>query len=162
MTPLDLMDELKTFLEQVVKDYVLDCKISSDKIPQVVLGWLPVRTETRKNDDAGNPDFPYVVVQLETWEDKEDSSKATVSFQIGTYSKDMEGWRDTVNIMTRIRTALLYKRVIGRHFRLELPINSDLFDDQPYSYWIGAMTTNWIIPQPQEIIEEVDVIYGQG
>jgi len=153
LTPLDLMDDLKNFLEQVVHEYSLESKASPDKIPQVVLGWLPAKGETKKDDETSNPDFPYVVAQLESWDD-DDSSKATVSLQIGTYSKLMDGWRDTVNVMTRIRMALLTQRVIGKRFRLELPIHSELFDEQPYPYWIGAMTTNWTIPQPQEVIKE--------
>lgn len=150
---VSLVDELKDFVEEVVKNYSLELKDGTGKAPQVLTGYLPPKDPGRKED----PDFPFVIVRLGNGQDTQNGATATVNLIIGTYSKDStQGWKDVASIIERIRLELFRKGVIGKRYRVEYPMKFDMPEEQPYPYWIGIMTTTWAIAHP---VEEVSVLY---
>lgn len=153
MTPLELVDELAAYLPVVVADMQLEIPKKPDerRPPQVVPGWLP--TKDPKNPDRVE-DFPIVLVRFAGHDDTAPGeSTVRVHIFVGTYSESPEGWRDTVNVIERIRQAFLEKRTVAQKFRLELPMKSTVpTEEPPMPYWIGYLETRWTIAQP---IEEV-------
>ncbi|NPV30656.1 MAG: hypothetical protein HPY58_13620 [Firmicutes bacterium] len=155
MTPVLLVDALRDFIEDVVKNYWLETKKPDlNKPPQVVTGYLPPPEASREE-----PNFPFVIIRLLEGTDDQEGSTVTVKIIVGTYSEDSQnGWRDVANIIQRIRTELLRRRVIAKKYRVEYPIKFEIVEEHPYPEWIGVMTTVWAIAQP--IVEEV--FYGEG
>lgn len=148
LTPLLLLEELKLFLEGVVADYSLDTNKGQLKAPQVVEGWLP----PKESNDI--PDVPYVILRMTDGEDNSDIARTNVKILIGTYSEEVDGWKDAVNVLLRIRQQLLTVRTLGKKFRMELPLKWKLFEEQPYPIWIGEIITIWTVALPIEQVEE--------
>lgn len=155
LTPLLLLEELKLFLEGVVADYSLETNKGQLKAPQVIEGWLP----PKESNDI--PDVPYVILRMTDGEDNSDIARTNVKILIGTYSEEVDGWKDAVNVLLRIRQQLLTVRTLGKKFRMELPLKWKLFEEQPYPIWIGEITTIWAVALPIEQVEEDEYEYQE-
>ena len=152
MTPLLLIDELRLFLEDIAETYVLETGKGPSKAPQVVEGWLPPK------ESQDTPDIPYIIIRLTEGEDTNDIARTTIKILVGTYSEDNDGWKDSINILLRIRERLLTVRTIGNKFRVELPLKWKLFEEQPYPIWIGELATIWTVALPIEQVKEDDYV----
>lgn len=150
MTTIECLDAVAEYLPQVIQDFRMELPAgTSTRVPQVVKGWLPPKDP--KHPD--NEDVPYVLPRLVGHDDVDEGvSFARIHIFVGTFSEDIDGWRDIANIIERIRQAFLKNRVIGKKFRLELPMKSVIPDEQPRVHWVGWLETRWAIAQP---IEEV-------
>lgn len=150
MTPIILVDELVKFITPVVAEFDLQSNVAGvKKAPQVLAGYLKEKKPGAKQNP---PDFPYVIVRYLDDSDTEDGSVATVKIYAGTYSEDEQGgWRDALNILTRIKVALLKQRFIGGPFRIEYPVKTELPEEQPYPEWVAWLTLTVAIPH---VIEE--------
>lgn len=153
MHPVLLIDELRDYMKTVVSEFVLSTGHNHKKAPQVLDWGLPLKKSTTE------PDYPFVVVRLLGGKDADEESIAAVRIYVGTTSEDMTGYEDAVNIIIRIRNALLEKRTLAGKYRLQLPLEWDIPEEQKYPQWIGLIDTTWIIAQPVEIAEEVDYGY---
>ena len=144
MTPIELVDALVEFLKEVVKEYDLSTKVDGiSKAPDVHAGYLPPKS---KDDSA--TEFPYIIVRYLS-EDDVDADTVNVGLIIGTHSEDEQnGWRDPLNIATRIKIALKKVRYIDS-YSLSGPIKIELFEEQPFPYWFAIMDLNFNIPQVQ-------------
>jgi hypothetical protein len=150
MTPILLVDALIEFIETVVKDFELQTNVKDapPKSPQVIGGYL----HKKKPDGKQNPpDFPFVIVRYLEDDDTDEVNTAKIRIIAGTYSEDeSDGWRDCMNVITRIKVALLKQRFIGGSFKIERPIITELPEEQPYPEWVAMMTLTVTIPQVQE------------
>ncbi|MGI6436406.1 MAG: hypothetical protein ACOX0F_13855 [Syntrophomonadaceae bacterium] len=155
MNPVLLTKELCAFLETVLTEFLLETGKGQDKAPQVAEGWLPPKGSSDK------PDFPYVIVRLCEGTDSEERGQATIKIIVGTYSEEIEGWKDVGNIIMRIRNTLLITRILNNRYQLELPLKWQLFEEQPYPEWIGQITTKWTIALPIEQVKEDDYVYEE-
>jgi len=150
MTPIILVDELIKFIGPVVANFELqtNVKTAPPKAPQVIGGYLREKKPGEKQDP---PDFPYVIVRYLEDNDTDDTDIAQIRIMAGTYSEDtQDGWRDCMNVVTRIKEALLEQRYIGRAFRIEKPIRTELPEEQPFPEWVALMTVTVTMPQVQE------------
>jgi hypothetical protein len=148
MTPIVCVDDLVVFIESVVKDFVLETNTKGiRKAPQVIGGYL----EDKKPGAQQNPpDIPYVIVRYLEDNDTDESNTAQFRIIAGTYSQDEQnGWRDVVNVITRIKVALLKKKFIGA-FCIERPMRTELPEEQPFPEWVCVLTITVTMPQVQE------------
>ena len=108
-SPVDLIDSICDFLRNsMIMNMDLATKKDEEKALQVIAGYLPPKKS------VPDPDFPFVIVRIESFEDKLDGAIANINMVIGTYSEDaQDGWRDVVNITTRIWSELFRKRVVA-------------------------------------------------
>ncbi|MEF7494349.1 hypothetical protein V4V34_07150, partial [Lysinibacillus sphaericus] len=117
MLNIELLDNLVAFLNEELKEMRLSTKDENvEKAPMVYDGYLPPKaTSSRRGDDTEQEDYPFVLVRFLGEADKiYDENVAELKLVIGTYSKDEQhGWRDTLNVMNKIKISLLKKRVIG-------------------------------------------------
>lgn len=151
MTALILLEDLRTFIENAVKNFQLTSG-KSLAVPKVHTGYLPM-----KDDD--NPTFPYVIVRLTKITDAKEST-ARIIILIGTQSEDDGGYIDAWNVGERIRQALLMNRILSERFSLQLPLELESPEkEQPYPEAICWLTTLWHVPQPQNRLEEG--VYGE-
>jgi hypothetical protein len=150
MTPIELVDKLVEFIKPVVTEFELDSNVHGvKKSPQVIAGYLK---EKKPKQHQNPPDIPFVIVRYLEDTDKDDGDMATVKVIAGTYSEDeQDGWRDAMNVITRIKKALLEQRLIGGPFRVEYPIKTELPEEQPYPEWAAFLIVNVSIPH---ILEE--------
>jgi hypothetical protein len=150
MTPIDLVDELVKFIDSVVKNYNLATKINGlSKIPSVYAGDIPLSDEEDEEVLVPN-DYPFVIVRyLSDIDDLSDNDTTNIRIIIGTFSEnDQNGWRDTVNIATRIKIELKKKQTLGP-FALTGKIQTELFEEQLRPFWHAVMDLSFHIPQAQ-------------
>lgn len=124
MTPLILMDVLKEFVEECTKDMRLLVRAKSTEAPETKLRAPTVYKMDlpRKEDDLKLA--PFVVIQFITGTDQQKPAQdpksiAAVRFVVVCYCEDMgEGKMNVLNVIQRIREALLKRSVIAELFTL--------------------------------------------
>jgi len=152
MTPTELLDELKVFCETETANLLLRVKTKPSasaeieyKRPAVYKQRIPVLEDQAKK-------VPYILLQVLNGADvqqngQETSSSCNVRIIVCSYSLDSEeGAANTLNIITRLRTALLKKRVIGQYFSLVLPLEYILYPDDTAPYFMGELASSWTMP----------------
>ncbi len=153
MVELELCRALRAFIEDAVKDLVLPVKDEEEgRTPTVFNGYLPAK----KPGDRGEVEkkyFPFIVVRPDEGESDRDSTRVTVSIIFGAYSKEDDGYEHCLNMMTRVRDALMampFETLAGR-YQLRDSITWANFPDQPWPYWQVDMKTQWLINSPQPV-----------
>ncbi|CEG29800.1 hypothetical protein [Bacillus sp. B-jedd] len=147
MTPIELVDALVTFIEKAVKDYNLATKVNGVmKVPAVYAGYLP--PEDDEEEPLKPADYPFVIVRfLSDTDDIGEDETTNIGLIIGTYSDDdQNGWRDALNIATRIKIELKKNPLIGP-FSLTGKIRTDIFEEQLRPFWHATMDLNFHVPQ---------------
>jgi hypothetical protein len=145
MTPIVLLEQLKLFTEAHTADLLLPVRPESGeelsyRAAEVHLMRLPEKGHATKK-------APYVLLQLVTGSDELDEGKCFVRVIACVYSDDeSEGAMLLLNLITRIRAALLEWRVVGGQFALQMPLEYVLYTDDTAPYFLGEMSTNWSIP----------------
>ncbi|MEZ3437606.1 MAG: hypothetical protein K1W18_01840 [Oscillospiraceae bacterium] len=166
MTPIELLYELKRFIEEQTKDIILSVRPVKNKV-------IPEPSDKKKTSSADEepltraaevhlmrlPDkdaetnrIPYILLQLLTGIDEQEQGKdpdsaCRIRIVVATYSEDgSAGSMDLLNVITRIRVALLKKGVIGKQFTLRKPLEYTIYPDETGTYYLGEMLTIWGIP----------------
>jgi len=114
----------------------------------------------KRADDASEvgPKFPIVLVRPRSCTDDNDENGAQrsivqVDFAIGVRRLDNDGYADVTAIVERIRTDLLRSPTIESRARLELPLDSEIGDDDSFPQWFGVVSAKFNIPQPVEEVQ---------
>ena len=174
MTPIILLEQLSEFIQAETKDIILPVRIvknkklpddSSDDAPdeQITARAAEVHLMRLPDKDAEINRIPYVVLQYLTGKDEHTSSvgedsSCNVRIIVATYSKnDSEGSLDVLNVLTRIRIALLRAGVIGSQFLLKKPLEILVYPDDTQPYFFGELMTVWEMPLIQR-----EVIFNHG
>lgn len=155
MDRVTLLDQLKAFTEETIKDLILPVRQQKeDKAPpepraaQVYRMRLPDGTAAFKK-------APYIIHQIITGSDQQPGgqrleSKAQVRSIFCVYSEnEEEGALMLLNLMERLRIELLRKVVIGRQFELDLDTGLEylLYPDDTAPYFAGEMVSMWKLPE---------------
>lgn len=154
MHSLDITDALVEFLSEALSEMRLQTKDENVwKAPMIFDGYLPPKqnTRARRGEEVDEQeDYPFVIVRY-LGEEDELFNRNTMQFRflIGTYSKDEQhGWRDTLNVMNRIKIALKEAHMIG-NASLTGKITSTLFEEQMRPMWHGVLEVEFETPQVQ-------------
>lgn len=169
MTPIVLLKELKQFIEDNTKDIILPVRPINNKIiPEPSgkgkknAGEQPKRRAAEvhlmrlPNKDAETNRIPYILLQFLTGADEQKSGEASdseckIRIVIATYSEDgSAGSMDLLNVITRIRVALLKTGVIGNKFVLRKPLEYAVYPDETGTYYLGEMITIWGLPPVEQ------------
>ena len=95
---------------------------------------------------------PYILLQLVNGSDSQETGQPQegecyVRVVACVYSEDASvGAMHLLNLITRLRTALLKQRVIGGQFLLKLPLEYLAYPDDTAPYFMGEMATTWSLP----------------
>lgn len=150
---VELLQTLKTFTENAVKDLLLPVRIQreGEKPPprpaSVYLMALPDFTSAEKK-------APYIIHQLVTareWQKPGETVKAAALVRsiFAVYNDDaQEGGLALLGIMERLRIPLEKSVIIGKRFVLDLDKGPEslIYPDNKPPYYVGEMITNWQIP----------------
>lgn len=153
MNRVILLEQLRDFTKAVTSDIIMPTKMQEGDETQkhrsagVYLMRLPdSRAATKK--------APYILHQFITGEDvqtpgQRPSSAAVVRTIFCVYSdNEQEGGMMLLNLMERLRIALLRQVVIGNQFTLDLSAKLEAlaYPDDTAPYFAGEMVSTWILP----------------
>lgn len=141
----NLTKALREKIEDVVKDFRLPVKNGEPRCPVVFNGYLPPKRH------GVDDDFPFIVVRPDNGSNERDSAKMTVSIVVGCFTEDLNGFEDCIEVMTRIRAALVSmpNGILDNRYMLQFPITWDLLREQPYPQWQLNMETSWEYRTPE-------------
>lgn len=154
MTKLVLLKQLKEFTEERVKDLLLpvaqqkeDEEPPKDRPAEVYRARLPDSRAAKKK-------APYILHQVITGKDAQSPgspsiSLVTVRTVFCVYHKDeQEGGLALLNLMERLRIAMLEEGIVGKQFVLdrEAGLESLVYPDNTAPYYTGEMISVWKLP----------------
>lgn len=176
MIALLLQDALAERLRGLFDGWTLPAKSGERREVRVFTQFLPLPRATQSDgedgplvfDDAmayGEADleenFPCVLIKLDEGTEKDskgpDAVRIKVRLLTGVYddSSDCQGYRDAMNIVEAMRLDLLANRYLDARYRLELPLNWYVFDEQPWPVFFIGMDTVWETGRVSEIVPKV-------
>ncbi|GHU42206.1 hypothetical protein FACS1894111_05740 [Clostridia bacterium] len=183
MTPIILLERLKEFLQENTKDIILSVRpVKNKTLPQTprTRGNRTAEEETEAEQvrnraaevhlmrlpdkDAEENRIPYILLQLITGTDtqepgQQEDSETKVRIIIATYSEnDSEGALDVLNLISRIRIALLKAGEVGQQFLLRKPLEYLVYPDDTRPYFFGEIMSIWEMPT---IKREVNLYYDE-
>lgn len=146
MISIDLIDELKKELENLFKDELVDdydTKFDSKKMPKINTGWY-----TQK---VNKEDFPYVLISpiQQTW--SRDVSRVDLVLIIGSYSMDLDGWKDTALMAERIIQYLTTHKYVAKKYEINSDARVEFPDDQPYPITFCALYVSFNVYNPYNV-----------
>lgn len=143
MTPLDLLNCLKGYCEDITKDMRLVARVpengteAGERPPKVFVGNLPNKESEKKT-------APYILLKLLTKKTDDEESVCRVRIICVTFSEDkQENYIQCLNLLTRIETKLLEDTVIANRYSCQKPIETVVYDDDLEVYQVGEMMTIW-------------------
>lgn len=143
MTPLDLLESLKGYCEEITKDMCLVARVpengteAGERPPKVFVGNLPNKESEKKT-------APYILLKLLTKKTDDEESVCRVRIICVTFSEDkQENYIQCLNLLTRIETKLLEDTVIANRYSCQKPIETVVYDDDLEVYQVGEMMTVW-------------------
>lgn len=153
MTRIILLERLRDFTREATADLIMPTRIQKADEKQgyrtadIYLMCLPDGTAATKK-------APYVLHQLITGMDRQPQgqraeSTAKVRSICCVYSDDeQEGGLMLLNLMERMRIALLKQVVIGNQFTLDLDagLETMVYPDDTAPYFVGEMLSTWELP----------------
>lgn len=164
MTRTQLIEDLKVFTEDVLKDFILPTKLQKgDTEPRFR---APVVYKMRVPDSDSTADkAPCVLLQLTEGTDIQPegeklSSTAGVRIVFMVYCKDeQEGGMMLLEVMEMVRIELLRMIYLNNQFMLNTKsgIETSIYADNTAPYYVGEMNTTWIMPP---VKREVNFNYG--
>ncbi len=150
---VEFMVALKAFTQEEIKELIMPVRVQKGDTEQtcrpadVYLMRLPDSTSATKK-------APYVLHQLITAKDVQPSGQklrasAVVRSICCVYNSDeQEGGLMLLNLMERMRIALLRTTIIGNRFQLDMEAGVEclVYPDDTAPYFVGEMVTNWKLP----------------
>lgn len=146
MISIDLIEELKKELENLFKDKIVDdydTKFDAKKAPKINTGWY-----TQK---VNKEDFPYVLISpiQQTW--GLDVSRVELVLIIGSYSMDLDGWKDTALMAERIRQYLTTNKYVAKKYEINSDARVEFPDEQPYPITFCALYVSFNVYNPYNV-----------
>ena len=157
-----LLEQLKAFTLEATKDLIMPTKIQKEgekqkyRAADVYLMQLPDGSAAKKK-------VPYIIHQAITGRDSQapgerETGSATVRTIFAVYNDDgQEGGLMLLNLMERLRIALLRKVVIGGQFQLDLEAGIESFiypaTDEVAPYYAGEMSSVWRMPAVEREVD---------
>lgn len=161
MVKNDFLDALKVFTEDAVKDLKLPVSVQrrdeeeTYRSPEVFKMRMPDMNAAAKK-------VPYIIHQLTESSDTQPagnrtSSTVQVRSIFAVYHRDeQEGAMLLLEVMERVRIALLRKHVIADRYKLDMGAGLDCayYTDNTAPYYAGEMITVWNVPSVEREVAE--------
>lgn len=156
MTKIQLLTALKAFTEEKVQDILMPVRIQKDG-ESATERPASVYLMRLSDSKAATKKAPYIIHQVITSQDIQaggNAAESTVHIRtvFCVYNEDeSEGAMMLLNLMERVRIALLQKVIIGGQFALSLTsgLETLTYPDDTAPYYAGEMSTVWTVPAVQ-------------
>ena len=153
MTKVDLLEILSVFTREATADIIMPTRVQKGDEKQLFRA-ADVHRMRLPDSSAAQKKAPYIIHQIITGRDTQTSGKpvsasATVRSIFCAYNdNEEEGGLMLLNLMERLRIALLERVVIGDRFQLDLEtgLESLIYPDDTAPYYCGEMSSTWILP----------------
>lgn len=154
LSKTSLLEALKEKTEEVISELLLPVQMQkgdteeAEKAADVYIGRLPDTKQSTKK-------APYILHQMVNSANKQKpgeqlQSKAVVRSIFCVYCDDeQEGTLHLINLMERLRIALLKNPLIGDNaFECDLQegLEDLVYPDDTYPYYLGEMISTWDLP----------------
>ena len=153
MTRSKLLDDLKKFIADAVKDFQLPTSLQKGdttievRAPEVHKMRLPNARDYKKV-------APYILIQFTTGTDKQthgkqSDSNAMIRLIFCVYcDNEEEGAMHLLNVMDAVRIRLLKRVVVGEQFKLDTDagLDSVVYTDNTAPYYAGEMIGTFLLP----------------
>ena len=157
MTTLILLDRLTDFTRDAVKDLLLPVRQQENDAEAPAMRAAEVYKMRLPDSGSAKKKAPYIIHQVVTTNDLQPQGEriqATAKLRtvFCVYCPDEEeGSLMLLNLMERLRIALLKQVVIGHQFTLNTTAGLErlMYLDDTEPYYIGEMATEWILPPVQ-------------
>jgi hypothetical protein len=148
MTSIGLMDVLTEKIEQWVAQYRLETTHQGvRKSPQVRQQFLPPK---KRKEEEIIPDYPHVIIRYLGERIKDGTNRAKIHIIAGTVCDDHQvGFRDVLNVLTRIRNEMLKQSTFGAFELEEEGLSIEIPEEQYAPEWVGYIAAEYIIPTVQ-------------
>lgn len=172
MTKVVLLEQLKLFTEEAVKDLLLPVSVQKGDAEPPKLRAAEVYQMRLPDSSAAKKKAPYIIHQVITGKDNYGPwpgatqvsgrynriplAVATIRSIFCIYNSDgQEGALSLLNLMERFRIAILKQGVIGEQFRLDLHtgMESLVYPENDAPYYAGEILSNWILPAMKREVE---------
>lgn len=161
MNRIDLLQTLKAFTEAATGDMHMPVSVQKgdaaqdDRAAEVHLMRLPDGKAARRK-------APYIIHQLITAKDQQNEGKwPEATAQVRSifcvyHSNEEEGALMLLNLVERLRIALLRQVVIGERYELNLQTGLEAlyYPDDTAPYFMGEMVSTWKLPPVQREVRQ--------
>lgn len=149
LTSIGLIDVLTEKIKQWIAEFNLET-IHQEvrKPPQVRQQFLPPK---QRKEEQEIPDFPYVIIRYVEERVKDNKNRVRLHIIAGTVCNDHElGFRDVLNVLTRIRNEMQRNPVMGPFELDEEGLSIHIPEEQFAPEWVGYIAAEYIIPTVQD------------
>ncbi|EJW19147.1 hypothetical protein M5X00_17500 [Paenibacillus alvei] len=151
-TPYLLQDAIVRELQELFKDFELKGLDGDQAKLNIYPQFLPAKSS---EDDLEH--FPYIIVRILDGGtlSEEDAATCTIGLYIGIFDEDTnhQGYKDVLNILSRMEQHFLAKRIIDDRYVISLPFDWSVYDEDIYPYYFGGAQTKWSLPAiKQEVV----------
>ena len=154
MTKVVLLEQLKAFTEEATHDLILPVARQKEDREQPAPRTAEVYSTRLPDSRAAKKNAPYILHQVITGKDEQAPGQLpTASVSIRTifcvhHPDEQEGGLALLNLMERLRIALLEKGAIGGQFILDRTagLESFIYPEDTAPYYAGEMISAWILP----------------
>lgn len=152
MTRIVLLECLRDFTKEATADLIMPTKMQKSDTEQ---GYRPADVYLMRLPDSSSATkrAPYVLHQLISGADQQKDnhviSAASVRSVFCVYNDDkQEGGLMLLNLMERLRVALLQQVIIGEQFTIDLDagLNILTYSNDTAPYFAGEMISTWKLP----------------
>lgn len=153
MTRTILLKRLRAFTEEGTADLIMPTRLQKGDAEQI---FRPAKVYLMRLPDgtSATKKAPYVLHQVITGMDQQPqgqrvTSSAKVRSICCVYNDDeQEGGLMLLNLMERLRIAMLRQVVIGGQFTLDLEAGLEtlVYPDDTAPYFVGEMISTWKLP----------------
>lgn len=161
MNKVILLEQLKEFTELAIKDLLMPVR-PQENSPQEPPRPARVHLINLPSGRGPTEQAPYVIHRIITGKDEQpagerEQAETLVRTVFAVYNPDeQEGGLMLLNLMERLRIALLQRRVLGGQFALDMQagIESLIYPDNNAPFYLGEMISQWRLPAIKLEIKE--------
>ncbi len=158
---VEFLVALRVFTQKAIQDLILPTRVQKGdedavcRPADVFLMRLPDATSATKK-------APYIVHQIITGKDVQASGQQPKSIAVMrsifcVYSDDeQEGGLMLLNLMERLRIALLRTTIIDKRYQLDMEAGAEIiiYPDDTAPYYLGEMATTWQLPSIEREVRQ--------
>lgn len=148
MTAVILLEQLAAFTEEATKDLIMPTKMqSADDEP--IFRSAEVHKMRLPDSRSAKKKAPYIIHQVITGKDTTDSSAVVRSIFCVYNEREDEGGLMLLNLMERLRIALLKAGTVGEQFTLDINAGMErmIYPDDTAPFYAGEMISTWKMPR---------------